>query len=104
MNTLHMFAHLTLRPGTLPEYLDMRKDLFPLVERLSGWKLIASYLQQGTEETEVVVVWEIPSVDSVTEMVAQLAAEPAFREIAPILQRCVALERFRVMTALPAPL
>ncbi len=100
----YLFAHITLRPGTVGRFTQALGEVAPLFEKYGGWKLQACYLQAGSGGTTIVDVWEIPNVEAIQKNLDAAPSDPAFRELVPRFRECVTHETFRVMEKQPVSL
>ena len=100
-NATYLFAHITLKPGTLNAFTEVLGEVAPLFEKHGGWKLQGCYLQAGGAANTIIDVGEIPDADAVQTNLASAAADPAFQRLLPRLQGCVESETLQVMTQQP---
>lgn len=113
----HMFAHVTLKPGTVDTFTDMLGDLAPIFYKHRGWKLRGSYLplgplgdrspavgaMEGLTDTAT-AIWEVPDINAIVTNLKSSLEDPAYQKLEPAMQECVAGEVQQVMTKLPVKL
>lgn len=100
-NSTYLFAHITLKPGTLDAFTAVLSELAPLMEKHGGWKLQGCYLQADGVMNTIIDVWEIPNADAVQASLATAAEDPEFLKLRPRIQSCVESETLQVMTQQP---
>ena len=91
-HSTYLFAHITLKPGTLEAFTEALGEVAPLFEKHGGWTLQGCYLQADGAEKTVIDVWKVPNADAVQTSLATAAEDPAFQRLLPRIQDCVESE------------
>ena len=72
-HSTYLFAHITLKPGTLEALTEVLRDVAPLFEKHGGWKLQGCHLQADGAENTVIDVWKVANADAVQTSLATAA-------------------------------